>query len=111
MSPILPTLKIFVTVFALESQLFLSFCSFSSLWFTDEGKKIHPMLLVYERILSIPIPFGNEEMRESTEPGCSNLLDALPFIIYLYVLLLYFTNIIFTIQGVKRHQILSEKFP
>lgn len=108
MSPILPTLKIFVTVFALDSQLFLSFCSFGSLWFTEEGKKIHRMLLVYERILSIPIPFGNEEMRESTEPGCSNLLDAFPFIIiYLYVLLLYFTNIIFTIQGVKRHQILS----
>lgn len=44
MSPILPTLKTFVTVFALDSQLFLSFCSFRSLWFTDEGKKIHLML-------------------------------------------------------------------
>lgn len=72
MPPILSILKIFVTVFALDSQLFnyfsLSLFLFNSL-VGPQVKEREFTFMPYERILSIPIPSGDEEMHESSEPG------------------------------------------
>lgn len=113
--PILPTLEMFVTVFGLDSQLtqHLSLSNFRSSLVQRWRKKIH--LVPYERILSIPIPFGDEEIDESTEPGWNNVLDSFPFSINLFLFIICYLSIslirYFNCTGLKKAQALSETFP